>query len=335
MSRDLSTVVMGTELSANLVAPGLIGMNFGLYDMINGQFVMKGGAVNMPDYVYEGDTIISMSNWGNFNLFIDYDKNTEVLADYKLDVYDTHSGIYNGHLFVRRERDSKFVLVDEAGNNLLSDMAFDDIGSGICGKYTSFKSNGKWGLINTETAQIVFPADYSQFKSNQNYAYGEGDKCGAVVNLKTGEAASFEFPSDVNIWDMETLANNGSLTVNNEVIYLRNGRTFNIKGKEIVWGQYIGIKEDGRYYYFDYNGRKMFSSEQRLEFKNGYAELDQGDGSRMIINNRGQICWYGDLSSAWYMWDQDGNFYVGKEGKFTKYDLTEHPVDYRDRHKAD
>jgi hypothetical protein len=121
--------------------------------------------------------------------------------------YSTMFRFYNGKSMVKKTGTSTWFFIDKQGRTVLENRTYDEIGNsnyGIC----PVKKNGKWGYIDTETWEEIFPCIYEHASSFSNgkalvtqsvggvlFGFGLDKKCYFLYKDKTKplEATNYSY----------------------------------------------------------------------------------------------------------------------------------------------
>ena len=94
-------------------------------------------------------------------------------------------------------------------------------------------------------------------------------------------------------------------------------------GSDYVTGDNnFGLLKDETYVYYDFNGNKLFDSDKRLKFRNGYAEISDRE-IICIYNLSGKEIFTRDGYIKKYAWDGNGKLYLEEDKKIKIFNLND------------
>ena len=300
-----------------------------LYNFIDDRDVAGAGELSMMNVTYEGEGVYFIRSWFSIAGAVDVDDDLRLenlIANYVLGEYDTHTGVHNGNLLMKVSNNN-YVLVNESGDNLLPDYEFNDAGDKICGEYTDVTIGDLYGVIDVYNGVLLAPVQYKFVRQNDEWLYGANDTEAFFINKESRIITAFDTPCALSEGVLSEILSRGYSVIDGgkEVIF-SNGKIISSNGADVIQGELAGIKDGGRIVYFDRNGEKVLDSEDELVFTNGYAMATDDSGNTVVFNDRGELCWYGEDDYSAVFWSADGKLFVARNYGLRQYDLTEHPL---------
>ena len=314
---------------ATVCGPYCLKSSTRLYNFIDDKDAAGGSELAMMNVTYEGEGVYFIRSWFSIVGAIDVDDNLRLenlIANYVLGEYDTHTGVHNGNLLMKVS-DNNYVLVNESGDNLLPDYEFNGAGENICGEYTDVSIGDMHGIIDVYSGTLPAPVQYNFVGQTDEWLYGANDAAAFFINKESRTITAFDTPCALSEGVLKEILSRGYSVIDGgkEVIF-SNGRIISSNGADVIQGELAGIKEGDRIVYYDRNGEKVLDSEDELVFTNGYAMATDASGNTAVFNDRGELCWYGEDDYSVVFWSADGKLFVGRNYGLRQYDLTENPV---------
>lgn len=197
-----------------------------------------------------------------------------------------YSKVHNGHFFAQSRTNNKYHLVNLNGENLLPEYEFNKIDD-TEDEIVIVNKDGLYGIVDVKNAKVLEQPENKHIKfngSNQNYSI-------------------FVIDGIYKIYLKETMDS-----------YI---------GSDYVTGDNnFGLLKDETYVYYDFNGNKLFDSDKRLKFRNGYAEISDRE-IICIYNLSGKEIFTRDGYIKKYAWDGNGKLYLEEDKKIKIFNLND------------
>jgi hypothetical protein len=196
------------------------------------------------------------------------------------------SKVHNGHFFAQSRTTNKYHLVNLDGENLLPEYEYDKIDD-TEDEIVIVKKDGLYGIVDVKNTKVLEQPENNRIEfigSNQNYS----------------------------IFVIEGIYK----------IYLKETMDSYIGSDYVTGDNNFGLLKDETYVYYDFNGNKLFDSDKRLKFRNGYAEISDR-GSFYIYNLSGKEIFTRDGYIKKYAWDGNGKLYLEEDKKIKIFNLND------------